>query len=160
MIPHFHFRKVADMKALAGLQEQYKRHGGKVVLFPRVTSVILVSWETTHLEWVPPYAARAWSGLKYALWSAILGWWSLDGLWCAPASILTSLFGGVDVTELVAAPGLMSSNQQHAVIRSAHTVLENRERYMLVVVLILLIAAIMAYIAVSPTVATRALQKR
>src|ERR1700722_639634 len=104
MIPHLHLTRHPDMKVLPAIREKFGRQGGRVVLFQRVTSAILVSWDSTHLEWIPPYSTRTWVGLRYALWTSLLGWWSLHGLWCAPAAILTDVFGGVDVTELVKTP--------------------------------------------------------
>src|SRR5882757_6642432 len=99
------------MKALPELLEQYQRHGGKVVMFQRVISAVVISVETTHLVWVPTYTSRTWAGFKYVLWTALLGWWSIPGLWCAPSAILNNLFGGIDVTELVIGPPVLRDNR-------------------------------------------------
>jgi hypothetical protein len=148
------------MKILPNLHEQYQRHGGKIVLFQRITSAIVISWETTYLEFVPPDSSRTWVGFKYAVWSFLLGWWSISGLWCAPSAILNSLFGGIDVTELAVGPPLLTNNRRHPAINKALDILENRERYMMLAVIILLIVAFMIYIALSPTAANRILQRQ
>jgi hypothetical protein len=148
------------MKVLPNLQEQYQRHGGKIVMFQRVTSMIVISWETTHLEFVPPHFSRSWVGFKYVLWNLFLGWWSISGLWCTPSAILNSLLGGIDVTELVTDLPVSFNARQPSIIKKALDVLENRERYMMLLVIILLIVAFMTYIALSPTAAIRILQNQ
>jgi len=61
-------------------------------------------------------------------------------------------------SELVTSPPLLAKNKRHPVINKAFIVLENRERYMMLIVIILLIVAFMTYIALSPTAAPRMLQ--
>jgi hypothetical protein len=122
-----------------------------VVLFQRITSAIVVSWESSHLEWIPPYSTRMWAGLRYAFWTALLGWWSIPGLWCTPAAILTDVFGGVDVTEIVkAAPPFPGQSRAQPITR-AEAVFRNRGYYMLILELILLFGGIMLWIAYAPT---------
>jgi vacuolar-type H+-ATPase subunit I/STV1 len=138
------------MSVLPSIQKSFNRHGGRVVLFQRVTSVFIVSWERTYLEWIPPYSTRTWFGLRHALWTALVGWWSLSGLWCAPAAILTNIFGGVDVTELVKSPlSLPSCGESHPIAK-AEAVLRNRGYYMLILEMFLLFGGIMLFIAYAP----------
>lgn len=146
---HIHLKKHPDMTALAGIREQHSKNGGRVVLYQRTASAIVVSWESTHLEWVPPYSNRTWVGLRHMLWTVLLGWWSVPGLWCAPAAILTDLFGGIDVTELIIGPPPLPPRLPPVIAR-AEAVLKNREGYMLILELILLIGGFMVYIAYAP----------
>src|SRR5262249_11909849 len=121
-----------------------------VVLFQRFSSAILVSWESTHLEWIPPYSSKTWFGLRHAFWTLLLGWWSFSGLWCTPAAILTDVFGGVDVTELVKVPSSSPIQTNSHPIDRAHAVLRNRGYYILILEMILLFAGIMLFIAYAP----------
>lgn len=147
MIPDLHFIKNPDMKVLPAIRENFGRKGGKVVLYQRVTSVVLISWETTHLEWIPPYSSRSWAGLRHAFWTSFLGWWSWHGLYSTPAAILTDVFGGVDVTELVnERPGHRATDP----IAKAQAVLQNRGYYMLIIELILFFAGVMLFVAYAP----------
>jgi hypothetical protein len=139
------------MKTLPAIREQFSRQGGRVVLFQRITSAIVVSWESSHLEWIPPYSTRTWAGLRYAFWTALLGWWSISGLWCTPAAILTDVFGGVDVTEIVKAPPPLPGHNRVQPIARAEAVFRNRGYYMLILELILLFGGIMLWIAYAPT---------
>jgi hypothetical protein len=151
MIPHLHITRQPDLTKVPAIQEQFGRHGGRVVLFQRITSLIIVSEETSHLEWIPPYSTRTWVGLRYALWTALLGWWSISGLWCAPAAILTDIFGGVDVTELAKGPPPLPSHNRPQPIARAQAVFRNREYYVLIIELVLLVAGIILWIANTPT---------
>ena len=99
---------------------------------------------------MPPYSTRTWLGLRYALWTGALGWWSISGLWCAPAAILTNLFGGIDVTEVLTELPVLKGRALPPSIVKAEAVLRNREYYMLVLGLILLFGGIMGYIAYAP----------
>ncbi len=135
------------MKTLPAIKEQFRRHGGKVVLFQRITSAIFVTWEHNHLEWIPPYATRTWAGFRHAFWTALLGWWSIPGLWCAPAAILTNVFGGVDVTEIVKTPPPLPGHSQPQLIAKAEAIFENRGYYFLILEFILFFVGIALWVA-------------
>jgi hypothetical protein len=145
---HLHLTRHPDLKGLPEIQKQFERHGGRVVLFQQVTSAVVVSWGSAHLEWVPPHATRTGRGLRYAFWTALLGWWSLSGLWCTPAAILTDLFGGVDVTDLVKTS--TPPQNRPKIIAKAEAVVRNREYYLLILELVLLFVGIMVWIAYAP----------
>jgi len=147
---HLHFEKHPDLRVLAEIRELHRKKGGKVILYQRITSAVVMSWGSTHLEWVPPHSTRTWVGLRYAFWTAMLGWWSISGLWCAPAAILTDLFGGIDVTEVLTEPHPLKGRAWPPAIVKAEAVLRNREYYMLILGLILLFGGIMVYIAYAP----------
>jgi hypothetical protein len=150
VILHFHITRPLDLEKLGDIREHYRRHGGRVVLFQSVTSAILISWEEAHLEWVPPYATRVSVGFKYMVWSVFLGWWSVAGLFCTPAAVLTNLFGGVDVTELAQGPPPIPEGGYPPPVRGALSVLKNREYYMLLLEFILLIVGILLYAVHAP----------
>jgi hypothetical protein len=151
MMPHLHFTKQPDLKELPAIKEKYRQKGGRVVWYQRVTSAVLVSWDTTHLEWIPPYSTSLWFGLRHALWTALFGWWSFHGLWCAPAAILTNVFGGVDVTELVSGPPPVPGQSATHAIARAQAILRDRGYYALILELLLVIAGVMLLVAFTPS---------
>jgi hypothetical protein len=150
MLYHVHIKKAVDMTALPAIREQFERHGGRVVLFQRVISVILVSWESAHLEWIPPYSTRTYHGLRHALWTALFGWWSLSGLFHSQAAILTDVFGGVDVTDLVTGPPPLPGRRPEPIER-AWAIFQSRFGYVIILELLLFFGGICAWIACSPT---------
>src|SRR5262245_52585892 len=56
----------------------------------------------------------------------------------APAAILTDVFSGVDVTELVKTPPLLPGHSGPTQLLKSQSVLRNREYYMLILELVLL----------------------
>ena len=133
----FHLTQPTDLKVLQKIQEQFDRYGGRMVLFQRLTAVVVITWDTTHLEWIPPYATSMMFRLRNTFWTAALGWWSFTGLCYSPAAILTNILGGVDVTELVSTHATPQSQVQ--TIAKAHAVLKKRLSRVLFIEAMLLI---------------------
>jgi hypothetical protein len=149
MLHHIHFTKRIDMTALPAIREQFMQRGGRVVLFQRVASAILVSWESAHLEWIPPHSTRTYHGLRHVLWTGLLGWWSLPGLFHAQVAILTNIFGGVDVTDLVTGPPPLPGRTPEPIER-ARALFQSRFGYVVILELILFFGGICAWIACTP----------
>jgi hypothetical protein len=94
----------ASIPNLQALLEQVRQHGGSIVEYQRVFSVILFMQISPKFEWVPPGGSRAAAGLKHTVFSLLLGWWSLSGLFATPAAIINNLMGGIDVTRVFTQP--------------------------------------------------------
>lgn len=72
----------------------------KVVVYPYVTSFVLVSYLSKKIEIIKEGDSHFNKSLGYFFWSFFLGWWSVHGflrtLWALPIC----LKGGVDVTDI------------------------------------------------------------
>jgi hypothetical protein len=99
MIELFHRIAVRPQQVDAqSLRDTVQVSGGRVVEYVRAASIIFYSEMMPCREWVPPDASRSAAGLKHALVSLLLGWWSPTGLLLTMAVVLNDLAGGVDVT--------------------------------------------------------------
>jgi hypothetical protein len=148
---HFHWTEAAEVPNLAYLRDSLKKHGGSVVQYQKIFSLIAISRTTSHWEWVPAYSNRSWVGFKYALWCMVFGWWSLPGLAFTPGVILNNLIGGVNVTELlIGPPPLPGQSGQTAVAREFASA-ENRKYYVIVLMFVMFLLGIVLWIALSPS---------
>jgi len=103
MIP-IYWTQRTTIPHLDELLAQVREQGGSIIQYQRVFSIILYSQSSPQFEWVPSGASRVSAGLKHTLFSALLGWWSLTGLFWTPAVIINNLMGGVDVTRVLTEP--------------------------------------------------------
>jgi hypothetical protein len=123
---------------LPALRENIHRHGGIIVQYQRIYSLILFSLKTTHWIWVPPYRSRRAIGLEFALPSLLFGLWSLPGFLSTPTVILNNILGGAEVTGLVAGPPFLKEQQNRAAAIKELDKIKNRERYVLLLMVVLL----------------------
>ena len=121
---------------LPAVKENLHRHGGIIVQYQRIYSLILFSLKTTHWIWVPPYRSRRAIGLEFALPSLFFGLWSLPGFLSAPGVILNDMLGGAEVTGLVAHPAFLKEQQNQAAAIKELDKIKNRERYMLLLMVV------------------------
>jgi hypothetical protein len=92
------------IRNLPELLDNYHKHGGSIVQYDRVFSIILYMQRSPKFEWVPPNTTRRAAGLKHALWCCLLGWWSITGFFATSGAIINNLMGGVDVTKVLTSP--------------------------------------------------------
>ncbi|HEX3797890.1 MAG TPA: hypothetical protein VH413_04245 [Verrucomicrobiae bacterium] len=103
MVPLWWNHKV-PIRNLPELLQLYHQHGGSIVQYRRIYSVILFSHTSSVFEWVPPTTSHRAAGRKHALWCFMFGWWSIPGLVGTPIALYKNLFGGMDVTSFLTAP--------------------------------------------------------
>jgi hypothetical protein len=105
MIPTY-WSEPAKIHNLDQILESYRNHGGAIVEYRRIWSVLTVAISSPRIEWVPKGASRAGRGLRHALFCALLGWWSLPGFFGTIGALVQNLRGGIDVTAVLApSPG-------------------------------------------------------
>lgn len=83
------------------LKSQLKEHGGRVIEYRWIFSMLLMTINHARYEWLPADASRSKAGIKHALLCLITGWWSLAGLLGTPVLIINNLLGGIDVTKVL-----------------------------------------------------------
>ncbi|MCE9609195.1 MAG: hypothetical protein K8R23_03095 [Chthoniobacter sp.] len=89
---------------LPQLTEKVRLHGGSIVEFRRVWSLLLYCQSSPIYRWVPPGRSHVLSGAGHALFCLLFGWWSPAGIiWTLPA-VVNNFFGGVDVTKVFTQP--------------------------------------------------------
>jgi hypothetical protein len=69
-----------------------------------VWSALLFIYRRTHIVWLRPGGSRVARGLRYPLFSALLGCWSLVGVFWTIQALVQNLMGGVDVTAPLSDP--------------------------------------------------------
>ena len=89
---------------LEEMVENYHRHGGSIIQYDRLFSIILFTRRYPKFEWVPPHQTRRAAGKKHALWCFLFGWWSIGGILGTTAMIVNNLLGGIDVTRVLTTP--------------------------------------------------------
>lgn len=136
-------RRTVDTSNLAELRSICHTHGGAIVQYERVFSVLVYTQRTKVFEWVGPQTTRRAVGFKQALWCFFLGWWSVMGFFCTINAIISNLMGGIDVTRVVAASpsdyaataSILGTSEQQAELK--------RQQYVFLAVLfVLLVIAI------------------
>jgi hypothetical protein len=103
MIP-IYWTERASIPNLQELLEKVQKHGGAIVEYQRVFSIILFTRSFPVFDWVPPGVSRKTAGLKHVLFCGMLGWWSVTGLLWTPAVLINNLMGGVDLTKVFTQP--------------------------------------------------------
>lgn len=101
---HFHWNRPADLTNVPELVEKVRSHGGTLVEYAWVWSALLFTYRRTHIVWLRPGGSRVARGLGYTLFSALLGWWSLMGIFWTIQALVQNLRGGVDVTASLSDP--------------------------------------------------------
>jgi hypothetical protein len=145
MIHDVHMHSAPDLRGLPDLVEETKRKGGKIVMFQRVTSLIFISWQTTHVEWVPPYSTGFGTGLRYTIWTLFLGWWSLSGFFATPAALVTNVLGGIDISELAVGPPPLPGKIPSPIIK-AQAIIRQRFYHAVLIEFILIIFGIVLFV--------------
>src|SRR5260221_8504895 len=102
-IPIFWTQK-ATIPNLPALLENYRKHGGAIVQYDRVYSMVVFMERSPKFEWVPPNTTRRAVGFKHALWCCVFGWWSVPGFFATAGAIINNLMSGVDVTKVLTSP--------------------------------------------------------
>lgn len=95
---HFHWNRPADLTKVPELVDKVRSHGGSLVEYAWVWSALLFTYRRTHIVWLRPGGSRVARGLGYTVFSAVLGWWSLLGIFWTIQALVQNLMGGVDVT--------------------------------------------------------------
>ena len=83
------------------LLDQVQRHGGSIIEYQRVFSLLLFSQSSPQYVWMRAGGSRFRAGLEHSIFTLITGWWSLPGIFWTPACVLYNSFGGTDVTRLL-----------------------------------------------------------
>ncbi len=103
MIPIFWTTK-SSIPNLQELLDNYQSHGGAIVQYDHVLSLLIYTQRTTEFVWVGPHTTRRMVGFKHALFCFFLGWWSILGIFATPVAIINNLMGGIDVTRVLTSP--------------------------------------------------------
>ena len=103
IIPIF-WTENTKIQNLPELLQNYRNHGGKIVEYRRIFSVLVFSRMYPVYEWVSPTTTRQAAGRKHALFCGLLGWWSIAGFFGTAGSIINNLMGGIDVTKILTMP--------------------------------------------------------
>jgi len=147
IIPIF-WREKTKIKNLPELMENYQRHGGQIVEYRRIFSIILFSRMYPVYEWVSQETTRKAAGRKRALFCGLLDWWSIMGFFGTAGSIINNLMGGIDVTKVLTMPPPISGQPyDDSAIRELNAA-RKRQNYAFVIFLFVLLLLIL--ILVSP----------
>ena len=103
VIPIFWTEKT-KIRNLPELLDNHQKHGGQIVEYRRIFSVLIFSRMYPVYEWVPPDTTRQTAGRKHALFCCLLGWWSIFGFFGTAGAIINNLMGGIDVTKVLTLP--------------------------------------------------------
>jgi hypothetical protein len=95
---HLHIHDSKPIPHLAEIIAKQKVSGGRVVLYRRAWSVLVVTVTQDRVEHVPFGASRLSAGWRHNLFTVLLGIWSPAGLVSAPLLLILNLRGGMDVT--------------------------------------------------------------
>ncbi len=100
IIPISWTRKV-EISNIGYLKSQIEKHGGRVIEYRWIFSMLVITINHSRYEWLPANASRSKAGVKHALLCFVTGWWSIAGVLVTPVMILNNLFGGIDVTKVL-----------------------------------------------------------
>jgi len=133
---------------LQKLLDNYHEHGGVIVQYERVVSLLVFSWRATKFEWVGPHTTRRAVGCKYALWNFLLGWWSVPGFFWTIGAIINNLMGGIDVTRVLALPPPLPGQPfDETAVREMKDA-QKRQQYALLGVLFIILILIVVFVVI------------
>jgi len=112
MIP-IGWSKEIPIPNLSQIQENHQRYGGRIVLFMRVTSYIVLCRSVTLPIWIGPGKSVVWPGVVASMRSIALGIWSLPGIPRTLGALIYNLSGGCDVTKLIGYLPLVPGTAEH-----------------------------------------------
>jgi len=95
---HLHFHDDKPIPNLAELTAKQRREGGRLILYRRAWSALVMTVTQDRVEHVPFGASRALAGWRHTLFTILLGVWSPSGLVSMPLLLILNLRGGMDVT--------------------------------------------------------------
>ncbi len=101
---HFDWETKADDADLPALLARRQQVGGRIVIFQRVTSAVVLTRRSNHYCVLDPYENRSLRGLLFSWPTLLLGWWSPSGALETFHALAHNLLGGMDVTEQVVPP--------------------------------------------------------
>ena len=96
---HLHIHDTKPIPHLVERIELQKRLGGRLVLYRRAWSALVVTVTQDRVEHVPMGDSRLVAGWRHDLFTLLLGIWSPAGLVSMPLLLILNLRGGMDVTE-------------------------------------------------------------
>src|SRR6266496_3699313 len=128
MIP-IYWTQTTMIPNLPQLVDSYHKHGGAIVEYERVFSVLVYSQRSPVFEWVPPGTTRRSAGLKHALWCGLLGWWSITGFFWTAGSIINNLMGGIEITKVFTSPPLLPGQQPDTTVLRELQAPRKRQQY-------------------------------
>ena len=77
---------------------QQKREGGRLILYRRACSALVITMTQDRVEHVPFHESRVLAGWRHVLFTLAFGIWSPAGLVTMPLLLILDLRGGMDVT--------------------------------------------------------------
>ncbi len=95
---HFHIHDAKPIPHLAERIAAQKRYGGRLVLYRRAWSALVVTVTQDRIEHVPFDNSRVLAGWRHILFTLLFGIWSPIGLVAMPLFLIINLRGGLDVT--------------------------------------------------------------
>lgn len=95
---HFHIHDKKPIPHLEERIEKQKREGGRLILYRRAWSALIVTVTQDRIEHVPPHGSRLTAGIKHSLFTLVLGIWSISAIFGVPILLILNLRGGADVT--------------------------------------------------------------
>ena len=95
---HLHFHDDKPIPHLAERISKQKREGGRLVLYRRAWSALVVTMTQDRVEHVPFGRSRVAAGWRHNLFTVALGIWSPAGVVTIPLLLILNLRGGMDVT--------------------------------------------------------------
>jgi hypothetical protein len=95
---HLHFHDSKPIPRLAETIAKQKKLGGRLVLYRRAWSALVVTMTQDRIEHVPFDRSRMVAGWRHDLFTLAFGIWSPAGLVSMPLLLILNLRGGMDVT--------------------------------------------------------------
>lgn len=95
---HLHVHDDKPIPHLAERIARQKQEGGRLVLYRRAWSALVVTVSQDRIELVPVHASRVIAGWRHSLFTVLLGIWSPMGIISVPMLLILNFRGGVDVT--------------------------------------------------------------
>ena len=95
---HLHIHDDKPIPHLAERIALQRREGGKLILYRRAWSALVVTMTQDRVEHVPLGANRTLAGWRHDLFTLALGVWSPAGLVTMPLLLILNLRGGMEVT--------------------------------------------------------------
>jgi hypothetical protein len=132
--------KIPDLPEMIAKVQQ---HGGSIVQYQHVFSIILYMQRSPVFRYVPPGKSHKAAGIPHAVFCGLLGWWSVLGWLVTPPLVVMNLLGGIDMTKILIPgppplPGELPDTSAHAELQRA----EKRQQYIVLGYLGLLLLAV------------------